>query len=364
MLARVLDSEWRRRRLLVLCYHGVSLDDEHEWNPELYISQDRLRERLAFLQRSRANVLRLDDAVVRLREGTLPPRSVVITFDDGGADFRLRALPVLADFGYPATVYLTTHYCDLPYPVWTSAGRYLLWKGRDAGWLRLSGICDDALDVAIGSAAERHEAWRALHRVIAPLSTRSKDLVLGQIAERLGIDYEAFRARRMFQIMTADEVRGLPADLVDVELHTHRHTTPVDEEKLAMEIRDNQRVITSLRDRVGRHFCYTSGMYDECMLPWLAEHGIVSATTCVPGLVDADTELLLMPRLVDTQVTPDVVFRAWFTGFASLLPQGRSGRPRREVPSDRRAPAVRAGVGAPGVRTARDLRERDEAGRR
>ena len=33
----------------------------------------------------------------------------------------------------------------------------------------------------------------------------------------------------MFQIMSADEARELPGDLVDVQLHTHRHRTPLDE---------------------------------------------------------------------------------------------------------------------------------------
>lgn len=43
------DSAWRQRRLLILCYHGVSLDDEHLWNPELYVSPNRFEGRLRMI---------------------------------------------------------------------------------------------------------------------------------------------------------------------------------------------------------------------------------------------------------------------------------------------------------------------------
>src|SRR5438105_2486444 len=51
------NSPWRDRRLLILCYHGVSLDDEHEWNPELYMSPERFRQRLMMLDAGGYSVL-------------------------------------------------------------------------------------------------------------------------------------------------------------------------------------------------------------------------------------------------------------------------------------------------------------------
>lgn len=40
----------------------------------------------------------------------LPPRTVVLTFDDGFTDFETTALPVLREHGYPATLYVPTGY--------------------------------------------------------------------------------------------------------------------------------------------------------------------------------------------------------------------------------------------------------------
>ena len=117
VLRRVADSSWRRRRLLILCYHGISVDREHEWRPRLYMTADQLRSRLELIRDGGYRVLPLIEAIWRLRKGRLPPRSVVLTFDDGGYDFYARALPVLQEFGFASTVYLSTYYCIKRAPI-------------------------------------------------------------------------------------------------------------------------------------------------------------------------------------------------------------------------------------------------------
>jgi len=72
MLPRVASSRWRRDRLLILCYHGVSLADEHEWS-DVHISAERFQQRLETLRRSGATVLPLGDALHQLQVGELPP---------------------------------------------------------------------------------------------------------------------------------------------------------------------------------------------------------------------------------------------------------------------------------------------------
>lgn len=57
-------------------------------------------------------VLPLARAAARLREGTLPERSLAITFDDGYADNHDVALPVLHAHGLPATFFVATGFLD------------------------------------------------------------------------------------------------------------------------------------------------------------------------------------------------------------------------------------------------------------
>jgi len=94
----------RQQRLLILGYHGVARCDEHEWDPQLYIAPERLRQRMQLLAQERCNVLPLGEAVVRLQSGTLSPRAVTITFDDGYHDFYSVGFPVSESFGYPVTL--------------------------------------------------------------------------------------------------------------------------------------------------------------------------------------------------------------------------------------------------------------------
>lgn len=93
VLTLVHDSRWRRQRLLILAYHGISIGDEHLWNSSQYMPADVLRSRFELLKKSKCAVLPLDEAVKRLYANDLPDRAVVITFDDGTSDFITEPIP-------------------------------------------------------------------------------------------------------------------------------------------------------------------------------------------------------------------------------------------------------------------------------
>jgi len=323
-------SDWRRRRLLVLCYHGVSLADEHEWNSALYMPQDALRARFALLRSRGYNVLPLDEAVRRLYEGTLPRASVALTFDDGMYDFYARAIPVLEEFGYPATVYVPTYYCRYQRPVFGPICGYVAWKGRAAGSCDSAGLTRDGAPLQVSTGAEREATARRLAAAAleGELDAREKDAMVEEFAARLGVDYAQILADRVLHIMSPDEVRDAATRGVDVQLHTHRHRTPDDAMLFARELHDNKRELAEMTGSAAPmvHFCYPSGEYRASFLPWLREAGIESATTCDPGLATSADDPLLLPRFVDTAHQCEATFEAWTSGFALTLP--RRARPR------------------------------------
>lgn len=308
------DSPWRRNRLLILCYHGLSLRDEHVWNPLLYITPERFREHMELIRHRRANVLALDDAIDRLQAGTLPRRSVAITFDDGFYDFYRHAWPTLREFELPCTVYLTTYYCKHHLPVFDLTVDYLLWK---SGARMLDGKplgLEESLDLSTMQARWRSTSMVREFTRRNRLSALEKDAFARRLAEFLNIDYAALVDDRLFQIMRPEQVRESARAGIAIELHTHRHRTPEDRELFVREVRDNCAEIMALTGRQPRHFCYPSGVYKREFLSWLAESGVRTATTCDEGFSTARDNLLLLPRLLDDSRVSLEEFDAWLCG--------------------------------------------------
>ena len=312
-------SAWRRHRLLILCYHGVSSYDEHNWDGRLYISPELLRRRLEILARGRYNVLPLSEALQRLEKDDLPHRAVVLTFDDGFHDFYSVAFPMVESFGYPVTLYLTTYYVEHNLPVFDPTCSYLLWKGRHQRQLEWPEVFP--APVALDDAGRQRAAATIQQFAISrKLSGQEKDNLLARLAGRLDIDYQDFCRKRVLHLITPEEARELADRGVDVQYHTHRHRVYRSRERMFAELQDNRRRIAEFTSVEPRHFCYTGGFWLPEHPGYLKDYGILSATTCKPGLCTVGANPLLLPRLVDTMGLSDVEFRAWLAGTAGLLP--------------------------------------------
>lgn len=320
--ALVRRSRWRRDRLLILCFHGVSLEDEHLWKPTLFIRQDVLRARLAQLRDGGYSVVSLDEGVRRMHDGTLPEGAVALTFDDGTYDFLSRAFPVLKEFGYPATVYQTTRYAQLGSPVFDVFVAYLLWKARDRT-VDLSAIVPGATAGSLESVPHRDRIlWAVLGFAERErLDEEARQRLAERLAAALGIDVSPILRRRILSLMNAAEIAELARQGIDFQLHTHRHQLFEDRAAFDADLRDNRAFIEAATGRAATHFCYPSGVYRTDAQQWLRESGVVSATTCDPGLAHREGSPMLLPRLVVTEQLSALVFESWVSGLAALLPR-------------------------------------------
>lgn len=315
-------SAWRRQRLLILGYHGVALADEHLWRSDLYVSASQLQTHLDLLRANACTVLPLGEALERLYSGDLPDRAVVLTFDDGYYDFQARAWPLLEEYGYPATVYLTTARVEHNFPIVNLFVSYMLWlaRGRTLDGRGIIGL--DGL-YPLGTQAERERVITVIDGAMQArgMTATQKDSVAEAVAERLELDYRALLASRVLTLLRPVEVAALSRQGVDFELHTHLHRTPEDPALFLGDVLRNRDIIEQITGRRPAHLCYPSGMYRMAYLPALRREGLTSATTCDPGIAARAADPLLLPRFIAANSTTDVEFEAWVSGVALCLPR-------------------------------------------
>ena len=117
------------------------------------------------------------DGLTRATAGSgapAPRREVVVTFDDGTADFAERAVPILVEHRVPVTLYLSTAFVDeqRPFPD----------AGAPLSWAALRDVCATGF-VDVGSHTHTHAVLDRLpSELVAGELDRSKQL----IEERLG----------------------------------------------------------------------------------------------------------------------------------------------------------------------------------
>lgn len=319
--APIMSSSWRARRLVIVCWHGISNDDEHHWDPALFMPPRALRMRLELLRAMKCNVLPLGEGLARVREGTLPPRAVCLTVDDGDSSFYLRAWPMLREYQLPATLYWTTYYSTHPYAVFDPMLSYLLWKGRRNTLV----LREPALRCDLRDPQERRRAFTTLYELARAeaWSAERKEAFLAELAGSLAADYARIKSRRVLHLITPEEARAMVAEGLDLQLHTHRHRVPREPERFAAELAENSRVLREAGAKAPSHFCYPSGSYLPQFGQWLRASGIESATTCQFGLVERGSDAYFLPRLMDGGAISAAEFCGGLSGIAALLSRKR-----------------------------------------
>jgi peptidoglycan/xylan/chitin deacetylase (PgdA/CDA1 family) len=309
-----------RSSLRILCYHGFALSDESSFRPKLFMRPETFQRRMEYISAHDYPVVSLDKACDGLSKGELPPDAVAITVDDGFYGFFCRAWPILKVHSLPATVYVASYYSEKRNPVFRLVVQYLFWKTLKKE-LDVTGLGTPLSGVLPLWPEEKKD--EAISEIIEFAETQLKEperrSLATELGERLGIGYAELAGTRTLSIMTPEEIRNLASLGVDIQLHTHRHRLPQEQDLLRREIEDNREFLEPLAGKRLTHLCYPSGIWSKQQWPWLDQLGIASATTCDPGLNYPKTPRLGLRRFLDGENVSQIEFEAELCGFAELL---------------------------------------------
>jgi peptidoglycan/xylan/chitin deacetylase (PgdA/CDA1 family) len=111
----------RRRRSVVLGYHGVAESRLREDLSLLHVSPARFRAQLELLLVAGFDFVTLAELARRANGGVPEPGLAAVTFDDGMRNNYALARPILEEYGIKATVYVTIGFIGGVSP-WVGAG--------------------------------------------------------------------------------------------------------------------------------------------------------------------------------------------------------------------------------------------------
>ena len=209
----------------------------------------------------------------------LPPNSLILTVDDGYADFYHVAFPLLRKYEIPCTFFVTTNFISGHKWLWPDKITWIL-SGRD----RFPDLEVTNEMVRGGGRAEAERLWTQILVRLQKIDSEYVDANLDDIARQLGLvipeqpaaGFEPCRWKQLAEM----EASGL----IEIGGHTRNHPilSRLRPDKLADEIGGCLEDINSNLGRKPRSFCYPNGKpadFNPVVREAVVKSGFVSACT-------------------------------------------------------------------------------------
>ncbi len=207
--------------LTILTYHRVADPDaEADVDREVIdATPAQFEDQIAYLAKH-YTFIGVDHLLHYTRTGSIPPNSVLVTFDDGYRDAIATAVPILRRYGARAVFFIATDYPDRGKLYWWDRIACLV---RNSPRSRIEIAEPVSLELDLG--ADREAAVRRAISVAKRDPDLDLDAFVDALAEASGAPWdenvEAALASRL--IMSWEEVRRLVDLGMDVESHTRTH---------------------------------------------------------------------------------------------------------------------------------------------
>ena len=317
--ASSIQKKFARGALILLYHRVVELESDPQW---LCVTPQHFNEQLEVIRKG-YHPMRLEHLMTALREGSIPERAVVITFDDGYADNLYGAKPWLEYWDIPATVYVTSGAIGSRREFWwDELERVFLQPGSLPGELSLS-ISERSYRWTLNGDAHyteerfrqyspwnvqaehdpsaRHHLYRSLCQLLRSLPNGARQEALEKIREWAGSQP---MSRSTHRPLSPDEVVQLAqGGLIDVGAHTVTHAR-LAALPLAAQREEIQGSKAHLEDIVGYpiyRFAYPYGTrsdYTRKTVALVREAGFTQACSNFPGKVRRGNDSFQLPRFL------------------------------------------------------------------
>lgn len=238
------------------------------------------------------NVLPLNEAVQHLHRGTLPARSVAITFDDGYPEWREGAARLLEERSLPATFFITTgqFFGD---PMWNERLAHIVRSCQlpvlDTSTVRLPSL-------SIRTAEEKKQALVKLEFHFKYLPPRIREQFLQQLELQAGVNAAEVSTMPMDDLIAISN-RGF-----EIGAHTLNH--PIlglcDVKQARDEIGQTREILEGIIHKPVTSFAYPNGRpgvdFSPQHIEMVKQAGYRYAVTTQWGVANSKTSPYQIPR--------------------------------------------------------------------
>jgi peptidoglycan/xylan/chitin deacetylase (PgdA/CDA1 family) len=247
------------------------------------------------------NVITLDESIGCLRDKKhLPPRSVVITFDDGWRDNYLFAFPILKKHGLPATIFLSTDYIGTSHVFWFHVVSFIL---------RVGALNSQKMtEIVNGFEQISKEEKRAIVESLAfpdVFIERLKE-IKPHIQEKIIFEMIKESDVRMSGIdkgrwmLDWDEIKEMGENKISFGSHarSHRILTHLDSGEIKTELIESKKAIEEKTKRPVGFFAYPNGDYTPPIKELVKQTGYLCACAAEWTKKKRDEiDLFALPRI-------------------------------------------------------------------
>jgi peptidoglycan/xylan/chitin deacetylase (PgdA/CDA1 family) len=257
-----------------------------------------------------AHPISLSNLVQHLKAGSLPPKAIAVTFDDGYADNLYQARPALEKYDVPATVFVCTGYQGREF-WWDELERLVMSSQAGLGTLRLevgeshfSWKQPVASDEAPGPEVRR-QFRRALYHFLLPLTVQDQFHTMDIIRHWAGVSADETAAARALN--HTELLQLVAGGLIELGSHTRHHLMlpRISLEQQRVEIIAGKQDLEELLGRPIAGFAYPNGRASGDIKSIVREAGFRFACTSLHNVVRAGSDLYELTRFWQKDVDGD-----------------------------------------------------------
>jgi len=281
---------------LIILYHRIS-NNPNYYN-QLNVSTFNFENHIRYLSEN-FEIISLQDLLKSKESGNIPPKSIVITFDDGYADNFHNAKGILEKYSAPATFFVSTGNIDTKELFWWDLIELGLFTNKKS-----------SVEVHL-NLHQKNYLWKLsrepfdinsfinISDFLKTLNSSDLRSATDQLKKQFILDKSVFE---YYRCLTSDEIKEIAKSaLFEIGSHTSAHTSlaaETDNEQI-FQIKNPKELLEKIIGKGVRSFSYPFGTLNDFSsntIKHLRDQGYITALADIQGNVSLMDDNFKLPR--------------------------------------------------------------------